>query len=74
MDKKYQTENKQKIYETRKKRRNSEIYKESDDYIKTLVSNTFKISRETMSSYPDVIQSKKNELKIKRTLKKLKNE
>ena len=73
MDKKYQSKNKLKIYETRKLRRRSETYKESDDYVKTLVSNTFKISRETINEYPNVLQSKKNELKIKRNLKQLKN-
>jgi hypothetical protein len=74
IDKKYQSENKLKIYETRKLRRRSETYKESDDYVKTLVSNTFKISRETINEYPNVLQSKKNELKIKRIIKELKNE
>ena len=46
----------------------------TNDYVKTLVSNTFKISRETINEYPDVLQSKKNELKIKRIIKELKNE
>jgi hypothetical protein len=73
MDKKYQTENKQKIYQTRKLRRRSQTYKESDDYVITLIGNTFKLSRETINEYPDVLQSKKNELKIKRNLKQLKN-
>jgi hypothetical protein len=73
MDKKYQTENKQKIYETRKLRRRSQNYKESDDYVITLIGNTFKISRQIINEYPDALQSKKNELKIKRTLKKIKN-
>jgi|694.fasta_scaffold100648_2 hypothetical protein len=73
MDKKYQTENKLKIYETRKLRRRSETYKESDDYVINLIGNTFKISRQIINEYPDVLQSKKNELKIKRNLKRLKN-
>jgi predicted DNA-binding protein YlxM (UPF0122 family) len=73
MDKKYQTENKLKIYETRKLRRRSQTYKESDDYVITLIGNTFKISRQTINKFPDVLQSKKNELKIKRNLKQLKN-
>ena len=73
MDKKYQVENRQKIYETRKLRRRSQTYKESDDYVITLIGNAFKISRQTINKYPDALQSKKNELKIKRNLKKLKN-
>jgi len=73
MDKKYQVENRQKIYETRKLRRRSQTYKESDDYVITLIGNVFKISRQTINKYPDALQSKKIELKIKRNLKKLKN-
>lgn len=73
MDKKYQTENRQKIYQTRKLRRRSETYKESDDYVITLIGNIFKISRQTINKFSDALQSKKNELKIKRNIKQLKN-
>lgn len=38
-DKKYQAENKPLIYETRKKRRTSEAYLESESYAKNLMVN-----------------------------------
>ena len=72
IDKKFQTENKEKIYEVRKKRRTSEKYKESDGYIKNLIAINFGLTMKKVSEYPSLVQSKKIELKIKKTIKKIK--
>jgi len=69
IDKKFQSENKDKIYEVRKKRRTSEKYKESDGYVKNLIATNFGLSMSLISKYPEFIKSKKNELKIKKIIK-----
>ena len=71
IDKKFQLENKEKIYEVRKKRRTSEKFKESDGYVKNLISIEFGLSMVKISEYPYLIQSKKIELKIKKIIKKI---
>ena len=73
-DRKFQLENKQKIYETRKKRRTSERFKESDGYVKNLISSNFGLSMVKISEYPYLIQSKKLELKNKKLIKKIKED
>jgi len=72
VDKRFQSENKEKIYEVRKKRRNSNAFKESDGYVKNLISIKFGLSMVKISEYPYLVESKKNELKIKRIIKKTK--
>jgi hypothetical protein len=72
IDKKFQLENKEKIYKVRKKRRTSQRYKESDGYIKNLISTNVGLPMVKISEYPYLIQSKKIELKIKRTIKTIK--
>lgn len=72
-DRKFELENKQKIYETRKKRRTSERFKESDGYVKNLISSNFGLSMSLISQYPEFIESKKNELLIKKIIKNEKN-
>lgn len=72
IDKKFQSENKQKIYKVRKKRRTSEKYKESDGYVKNLIATNFGLTMKKISEYPYLIQSKKIELKIKKTIKNIK--
>lgn len=73
-DKKYQSENKPHINKVRNVRRNSESYKESDEYVKFLIYNNLKISRQILTQHPYLIESKKVELKIKRVIKKLKKD
>lgn len=72
IDKKFQSEKKEKIYEVRKKRRTSEKFKESDGYVKNLIATNFGLSMVKISEYPYLVQSKKIELKIKKTIKKIK--
>ncbi len=72
IDKKYQSENKEKIYKVRKKRRINNAFKESDGYVKNLISINFGLSMVKISEYPYLVESKKNELKIKRTIKTIK--
>lgn len=74
IDKKFQSENKDKIYEVRKKRRTSEKYKESDGYVKNLIASNFRLSMVKISEYPYLVQSKKMELKIKKIIKKIKED
>lgn len=69
IDKKFQSEKKEKIYEVRKKRRTSEKFKESDGYVKNLIATNFGLSMSLISKYPEFIESKKNELKIKKIIK-----
>ena len=69
VDKNFQLENREKIYKVRKKRRTSEKYKESDGYIKNLIATNFGLSMAKISEYPYLIQSKKIELKIIKTIK-----
>lgn len=73
-DKKYQSKNKSHINEVRKVRRKSEAYKESDEYVKFLIYNTYKIPRNVSIQHPYFIESKKAELKLKRVIKKIKKD
>jgi hypothetical protein len=59
MDKKYQSKNKIKNYEVRKIRRTSTEYKESDDYAKSLITQTYGLSRETITRNPYLLKIKK---------------
>lgn len=72
IDKKFQSENKEKIYKVRKRRRNSNVFKESDCYVKNLISTNIGLPMIKISEYPYLVESKKNELKIKRTIKTIK--
>lgn len=69
VDKKFQSENKEKIYKVRKKRRTSEKYKESDGYIKNLIATNFGLSMVKISEFPYLVQSKKIEIKLKKIIK-----
>jgi hypothetical protein len=60
VDKKFQLKNKDKIYEVRKKRRTSQKYKESDGYVKNLISTSIGLSITKISEYPYLVESKKN--------------
>lgn len=73
VDKKFQTENKTKIYEVRKKRRRSIEYKESDGYIKNLIASNFDLPMKIISEFPNLIFSKKIEVKLERKLNKNKS-
>lgn len=73
-DKNFQTKNNQQINSVRKLRRSSDEYKESDDYVKNIIYITYGISRKISDANPDFIQSKKTELKLKRTIKKMKQD
>ena len=59
IDKKFQSEKKEKIYEVRKKRKTSEKFKESDGYVKNLIATNFGLSMSLISKYPEFIESKK---------------
>jgi hypothetical protein len=72
MDKEYQLKNKSKVYQTRNLRRKSDKYKESDEYVKHLIYNTYRIPRDSAIKYPYFIESKKAELKLVRAIKKIK--
>ena len=74
MDKKYQSKNKLKIYEVRKIRRTSTEYKESDDYVKSLIRQTYGLSRETITRNPYLLKIKKATLKTKRIILKIKKD
>jgi hypothetical protein len=74
MDKKYQSKNKIKNYEVRKIRRTSTEYKESDDYAKSLITQTYGLSRETITRNPYLLQIKKATLKTKRIILKIKKD
>jgi hypothetical protein len=74
MDKKYQSKNKHKIYEVRKIRRTSIEYKESDDYAKSLITQTYGLSRETITRNPYLLKIKKATLKTKRIILKIKKD
>jgi NMD protein affecting ribosome stability and mRNA decay len=71
-DKKYQSKNKSHINEVRKVRRTSDTYKESDEYVKFIIYNAYKIPRNESTQHPYFIESKKAELKLKRVIKKIK--
>ena len=73
-DKKYQSKNKSHINEVRNVRRTSDRYKESDEYVKFLIYNTYKIPRNVSIQHPYFIESKKAELKLKRVIKKIKKD
>ncbi len=72
IDKKFQSEKKEKIYEVRKKRRTSEKFKESDGYVKNLISISVGLPMSKISEYPYLVKSKKIELKIIRIIKSIK--
>ena len=59
IDKKFQSEKKEKIYEVRKKRKTREKFKESDGYVKNLIATNFGLSMSLISKYPEFIESKK---------------
>lgn len=71
-DKKYQLNNKEIINETRKKRRNSIEFLESDSYAKNLLASTYKIPMSNLSSYSYLVKAKSIELKSRRLLKTIK--
>ena len=72
IDKKFQSEKKEKIYQVRKKRRTSERFKESDGYVKNLISINVGLPMSKISEYTYLIKSKKIELKIIRIIKSIK--
>ena len=74
MDKKYQSKNKPRIYEVRRIRRKSTEYKESDDYVKSLITRAYGLSRETIEKNPYLLKIKKATLKTKRVILKIKKD
>ena len=74
MDKKYQSKNKPKIYEVIKIRRTSIEYKESDDYAKSLITQSYGLSRKTIEKNPYLLEIKKVTLKTKRIILKIKKD